>query len=178
MKPEERIARLLAALAEANDIIDPPGAIGAIPMEEGEVLKLSCVDKLSKTLMHETEKLHKLKAKGKNSPVLVHKAMSPVAINTLAVEMLEACVINKKIPPQSLNDLIRLQLGADLDVPKEKSLKRLMREAHMSEKYKMEPNIGPTELGRLFNINKSTASRWLQKQKAVQSRPARSPSGK
>ena len=128
-------------------------------MEEGEKLKPKKVDELSKELIRESENLREMLSEKKNAPVLVHKALSPTAVNTLAVEMLEACISHNEIPPQSLCDLIRLRLDADLEAPNGKSLKRLVREIHMRRELEKNPNIGPTELSGLFNIHKSTASK-------------------
>lgn len=170
MKPDERVARLLAALREVNDIIDPPGAVGAIPMEEGEVFDIGCVNKLSDRLLQEAKKLRGLKAAGTNAPVLVHGAMSPSAINTLAVEMMEACIADNSVPPKALCDLIRMQLGSDMNVHNAVSLERLLQVGRMFSEFEKNPNIGPTELGRLVGINKSGASRWLKEIKGVDSK--------
>jgi hypothetical protein len=165
MKLGNRESRLMDALWKANEFLENPGAFGAIPLEDDEVLDLEEVNKLSLQLIELSIEHQEIRSTKDGGPVLNHGALSPVVINTLAIEMLEACVRSREIPPNLLVVLLRQQLGGYDRVPEAKDLERLVRLAKMRETLKENPDIGPTELSKVYGIDKSTASRWLKEEK-------------
>ena len=161
MIDEARYSNLFKAIDVAQEFIGNPDLIAGAIDPSDKPCRLENVDSLAMMLMDLLSERNKIIAEGKPHPVSKWGAIADSVVNTLAIEMLHTCTLYNWVPPQSLVDLLRIQLKADRGEDDGIWLKRVLSKQSALYNLVVNPDIGVNDLARLAGVSPSTVSRWF-----------------